>query len=224
MNPPTYPFRLAPLPYAYEALEPYIDAETMRLHHDQHHQAYLDNLNRALAGLPAWHGRSIEEILKGLSEVPEDVRTTVRNHGGGHANHQLFWKTIAPAGTRGVGPRGALAAAIERDFGGLEAIQTAFDEAGAKVFGSGWVFLVMDPKDDHRLKVHPTANQDSVLLEGLPALFGNDVWEHAYYLKYQNRRAEYLKAWWNVLAWDVVIERHKAILAGDEKRLGGPTA
>ena len=227
LNPPTSPCTLPPLPYAYDALEPHVDAATMRLHHDPHHQTYIDNLNQALAECPPeFHAMSIEDILRHLPDVPEKVRTAVRNHGGGHANHQLFWKIMAPPGQKGAGgePAGALAEALTKDFGGVDAFKTAFQEAGAKVFGSGWVFLVLDPKDGGRLKVHATANQDSVLLEGLPALLGNDVWEHAYYLKHQNRRADYLQGWWNVVAWDVVNARLEAMRSGNEKSLGGATA
>lgn len=170
------PFQLAPLPYAYDALEPVISAETMRLHHDKHHHSYIDALNKVLEGHPEWHGKTIEQILSYLDEVPEAVRQAVRNQGGGHANHQLFWKIMKPNG--GGEPGKDLAEAIRADF------------------GSGWVFLVVDPAQGGKLDILTMPNQDSVLLVKKPALLGNDLWEHAYYLQYQNRRADYLKAWW----------------------------
>jgi len=216
MTAPTYPFHLVPLPYAYDALEPHIDKATMQLHHDKHHQTYIDNLNKALADCPAeFQKMSIEALLTNLADVPEKHRTTIRNQGGGHANHQLFWKTMAPAGENGSGgaPKGELATAIDKDFGSFAEFKTAFEQAGAKVFGSGWVFLVMDGS---KLKIHTTANQDSALLEKLPALLGNDCWEHAYYLKYQNKRPDYLKAWWNVVAWEVIAARFEATRSGSK--------
>ena len=205
-------YELPPLPYHYDALEPYIDAQTMELHHDKHHQTYVNNLNAALIDYPQFNGISIEDLLRHLNEVPEVIRTTVRNNGGGHANHQLFWKILRR--NNGEGPSGALATAITDSFGSFEQMKVAFNEAGAKVFGSGWVYLVVDPKNHGMLKVHTTPNQDSVLLEGLPALLGNDLWEHAYYLKYQNRRPEYLNAWWNVVDWDVIAHRFEGVQAG----------
>lgn len=214
------PFQLAPLPYAYDALEPVISAETMRLHHDKHHQSYVDALNKALEGHPEWHGKTIEQILNHLDEVPEPVRQTVRNQGGGHANHQLFWKIMKPNG--GGEPGGDLAEAIRADFGSFHAFQEKFEKAGAAHFGSGWVFLVVDPAQGGKLDILTMPNQDSVLLVTKPALLGNDLWEHAYYLQYQNRRADYLKAWWNVVAWDMVEFRLQAMRAGKSELLGGP--
>ena len=205
-------YELPPLPYPYDALEPYIEAQTMQLHHDKHHQTYVNNLNAALIDYPQFNRMSIEDLLRHLNEVPEAIRTTVRNNGGGHANHQLFWKILRR--NNGEGPSGALATAITDSFGSFEQMKVAFNEAGAKVFGSGWVYLVVDPKNHGMLKVHTTPNQDSVLLEGLPALLGNDLWEHAYYLKYQNRRPEYLNAWWNVVDWDVIAHRFEGVQAG----------
>ena len=212
---PTGPFTLPPLPYPAEALEPHIDAQTMMLHHDKHHQAYVNNLNNAVKDQPALQKMSVEDLLRKINDVPEAIRTAVRNNGGGHANHQMFWKLMKPAGKGGGGnPSGDLAGAIDKDFGGLDKLKTAFNEAGAKQFGSGWVFVAADPKEGNKLKVVSRPNQDSVLMDGMPALFGNDVWEHAYYLKYQNKRADYLAAWWNLLAWDVVAERYAGIKAG----------
>lgn len=215
-------FELAPLPYAYNALEPVISAETMHLHHDKHHQIYIDNVNKALEGHPELEGKTIEQLLSALDSIPEGIRTAVRNNGGGHANHQLFWKIMKPGGEGG--PSGNLAKAIDRDFGGFPEFKQQFEAAGAKLFGSGWVFLVTDPKKDGALEILTMPNQDSVLLVGKPALLANDVWEHAYYLSYQNRRADYLKAWWDVVAWDVVDFRLTAIRAGKPDFLGGPTA
>ena len=212
---PTYPFVLPPLRFAYDALEPYIDAETMRLHHDKHHQTYVTNLNAALKDLPQFQNMTVEEVLRHLGDVPEEVRTAVRNNGGGHANHQFFWKILGPGA--GAGPAGKLASAINQEFGSFAAFQSAFAAAGAKVFGSGWVFLVTDPQDSSRLKLHTTANQDSVLLEGLPGLLACDVWEHAYYLKYQNRRPDYLAAFWNVVDWEVVGQRFDGVRAGKKQ-------
>ena len=206
-------YQVPPLPYAYEALEPVIDAETMRLHHDKHHQAYVDAVNKAVADQPHLHGKTIEELLRRLDEVPEAIRTTVRNNGGGHANHQMFWKIMAPPGQGGGEPDGALAEQVSRDFGSFGAMKAAFEEAGAKHFGSGWVFLVMDPHAK-RLEILTLPNQDSVLLVGKPALLANDLWEHAYYLKHRNRRPDYLKAWWGVVNWPYVGERLQGIQEG----------
>ncbi len=205
------PYQLPPLPYAYDALEPYIDAQTMQLHHDKHHQAYITNLNAALKDYPQFDNLTIEELLRHINDVPEQIRTTVRNQGGGHANHQLFWKILRR--NEGAQPTGALAAAIQDNFGSFEQFQATFEEAGTKHFGSGWVFLVVNPANG-KLEVFSRPNQDSVLFEGKPALLANDVWEHAYYLKYQNRRAEYLHSWWNVVDWDVVAHRLEGIKAG----------
>ncbi|GCE22138.1 superoxide dismutase [Dictyobacter kobayashii] len=204
-------YRLPPLPYAYDALEPYIDAQTMHLHHDKHHQAYIDNLNAALKDYPQFDNLTIEELLRHIDDVPERIRTVVRNQGGGHANHQLFWKILRR--NDGARPTGDLAAAIEDNFGSFEQFQATFEETGLKHFGSGWVFLVVDPASG-KLQVFSRPNQDSVLLEHKAALLANDIWEHAYYLKYQNRRADYLRAWWNIVDWDVVARRLEGIRAG----------
>ncbi len=216
----TYPFELPPLPYAFDALEPVIDAKTMELHHDKHHATYIKNLNNALKGHPEFEGKTIEQILTRLDAVPEAIRQTIRNNGGGHANHQLFWKLLKPGGVKQAG--GEFARALFRDFGSIDAFKTAFQDAGAKHFGSGWVFLVVNPKAGNKLEVITKPNQDSVLGDGLPAVCGNDVWEHAYYLKYQSRRPDYLKAWWDVLNWTVCGERYDTILAGHQEKLGGP--
>src|SRR4028119_179109 len=198
----TYPFSLPPLPYAFDALEPVIDAQTMQLHHDKHHQVYVDNLNNALKDHTEFHNRSLEQILQNINEVPEAVRTAVRNHGGGHHNHSMFWQIMKR--NDGAGPQGATLQAIEKSFGSFDDFKTKFNEAGTKLFGSGWVFLVVD---NGELKIQPMPNQDSPLMNNLQVVMGNDVWEHAYYLKYQNKRADYLKAWWDVVNWEVVGER-----------------
>jgi Fe-Mn family superoxide dismutase len=198
-------FEILPLPYAYEALEPTIDAATMHLHHDKHHQTYADNFNAAVAKAPALAGKSAEEILAHLDAVPEEVRGAIRNHGGGYANHNLFWTIMGP--NAGGAPGGALAAAIEKSFGSFEAFQEKFNDAGAKQFGSGWVWLAVGKDGLHLLS---TANQDTPLSQGLTPILLNDVWEHAYYLKYQNRRAEYLKTWWKVVNWTAVEKLYAA--------------
>lgn len=208
----TYPFAVPPLRHSYDAYAPYIDQETMRLHHDRHHQAYVDKLNAAIKDHDELHGRSIEDILRGLNEVPPAIRQTVPDQGGGHANHQFLWKIMRPGPA--AEPTGDLRAAIEDAFGTYGSFQEQFEQATAALFGSGWAFLVIDPADGNRLKVHTTPNQDSVLLESLPGLMCCDLWEHAYYLSHQNRRPEYLAAWWNVIDWDVVAQRHQGILAG----------
>ncbi|HET7103550.1 MAG TPA: superoxide dismutase [Terracidiphilus sp.] len=199
-------YALAPLPYDYAALEPFIDAQTMQLHHDKHHQAYINNVNAALASHPDLAAKSIDDLLRGLASVPEAIRGAVRNNGGGHSNHSMFWSIMGKPGSAGVGgaPSGPLADQINKDFGGLEAFQKAFNEATAKQFGSGWGWLVYE---GGKLKVTTTANQDSPLSQGLYPVLGNDVWEHAYYLKYQNRRPDYLAAWWNVVNWNEVSKR-----------------
>jgi Fe-Mn family superoxide dismutase len=194
------PFEVPPLPYDYAALEPHIDEQTMRLHHDKHHQAYVDKLNAALSGTEH-EGRSIDDIIANLDSIPEDKRTAVRNQGGGHLNHSKFWEWMSPNG--GGDPSGDLATAIESAFGSLDDFRKKFEETGAAQFGSGWVWLVAD---GGALSVTSTANQDSPLSGGKVPILGNDVWEHAYYLKYQNRRPEYLAAWWNVVDWDKVAE------------------
>ena len=192
-----------PLPYDYTALEPYIDEETMHLHHDKHHQAYVNNLNAALEKYPDLQGKSAEELIRDLNSVPEDIRTAVRNNGGGHVNHTMFWEIMGPNG--GGEPTGAIADAITEAFGSFDALKQQFNDAGTKRFGSGWAWLVRG--SDGKLSVTSTPNQDNPLSEGSYPVLGNDVWEHAYYLKYQNRRPEYLAAWWNVVNWDAVNQR-----------------
>ncbi len=196
-------FELPPLPYDYNALEPYIDTQTMQLHHDKHHAAYVNNLNAAVKGTP-FADLAIEDLVRRLNEVPENIRPAVRNNGGGHLNHTDFWQTMTPGGSKA--PTGALASAIDSKFGSLDALKTAFNDAGAKRFGSGWAWLVLDKSGN--LAVVSTANQDNPVTDGLTPILGNDVWEHAYYLKYQNRRPEYLSAWWNVVNWDVAGKRY----------------
>ena len=198
------PFEVPPLPYAPDALEPHIDAQTMSLHHDKHHQAYVDKLNGAVEGTE-WADKSIEDIIRNLGDLPADIAGPVRNNGGGHLNHTLFWESMSPDG--GGAPDGDLAAAIDAAFGSLDAFKEQFEAAGVGRFGSGWAWLVLDGGE---LKITSTPNQDSPLTDGQTPLLGNDVWEHAYYLKYQNRRPEYLKAWWNVVDWGVVAERYAA--------------
>ncbi len=200
-------FTLPPLPYAYEALEPYIDTDTMHLHHDKHHQAYVNNLNAALKDHPAFLEKSVEQILADIQSVPEAVRTAVRNNGGGHANHTLFWEIMTPGGSKE--PQGALAQAITGTFGGLDALKQQVNDAGAKRFGSGWAWLVVE---NGALAVISSANQDSPLMEGKTPILGVDVWEHAYYLKYQNRRPDYLAAWWNTVNWDVIGKLYQSAL------------
>ena len=195
-------FEVPPLPYAYNALEPHIDEQTMHLHHDKHHQAYVDNLNKALEKHADWQKKPVEEILRNINNVPEDVRTAVRNNAGGHANHSMFWKIMKPQG--GGEPKGKIADVI-KELGGLAAFQEKFNDAGVKRFGSGWAWLVRSKAGKY--EIVSTANQDSPLMDGNFPIMGNDVWEHAYYLKYQNRRAEYLKAWWNVVNWDEINKR-----------------
>jgi Fe-Mn family superoxide dismutase len=199
-------YELAPLPYDYAALEPFIDAETMKLHHDKHHQAYINNVNAALANHPALAAKSVDDLISDLNAIPEDIRGVVRNNGGGHSNHSMFWNIMGPANTPGVGgaPTGAIASQISADFGDFEAFKKLFNETTAKQFGSGWGWLV---SQGGKLKVITTPNQDSPLSQGLYPILGNDVWEHAYYLKYQNRRPDYLAAWWNVVNWAEVNRR-----------------
>jgi Fe-Mn family superoxide dismutase len=207
---PDGPHKLAPLPYAANALEPHIDAQTMEIHHGRHHKAYVDNLNRALADQPALAAMPLTELLKRLNEAPDTLRNALRNNGGGHANHTMFWNIMGP---NGGAPAGALLAAITKNFESIEKMQAAFNEAGARQFGSGWVFIQGTVGSD-KLEIVTRPNQDTPLMEGKPVLIGNDVWEHAYYLKYQNRRADYLKAWWNVVNWAAVAKRYEAIQAG----------
>jgi len=199
-------FALPALPYAFDALEPHIDTVTMQIHHGKHHQAYVTNLNAALKDHPDIAARPIEEILRDLSSLPETIRTAVRNNGGGHFNHTLFWEIMKPGGAKN--PSGPLGEAIAGSFGGVEGLITRVNDAGAKRFGSGWAWLVKDQAG--RLLVYSTANQDCPLTDKHTPLLGVDVWEHAYYLKYRNLRADYLKAWWNVLNWDEVAKRFAA--------------
>ena len=194
-------FEVPPLPYDYNALEPHIDEQTMRVHHDKHHQAYVDNANKALEGTE-WADRPVEEVLTILDTLPEDKRAAVRNNAGGHANHSFFWEIMGPNG--GGEPSGSLAEAISSTFGGLDQLKEAVNDVGVKRFGSGWTWLVHDGTG---LAVYSTANQDSPISQADTPLLGIDVWEHAYYLKYQNRRPDYLAAWWNVVNWDAVQQR-----------------
>lgn len=196
-------FELPPLPYDFGALEPHIDTQTMQIHHGKHHAAYVSNLNSALEGQSSLQNYSIEDLLRNINEVPESIRTAVRNNGGGHANHTMFWQIMGPNG--GGAPSGALAEAINKAFGSFDAFKQQLSDAGMKRFGSGWGWLVMDRNGN--LQVMSTANQDSPYMEGLTPLLGVDVWEHAYYLKYQNRRADYLSAWWNTVNWEAVAQR-----------------
>jgi Fe-Mn family superoxide dismutase len=198
---------LAPLPYDYAALEPYIDAQTMQLHHDKHHAAYVNNLNAALANYTDLQNKSIEELVADLNTVPEAIRAAVRNNAGGHANHTMFWQIMGPNG--GGEPSGAVADAITSSFGDFASFKQQFNEAGVKQFGSGWVWLVVN--SEQKLQIVTTPNQDSPITAGSQPIFGNDVWEHAYYLKYQNRRPEYLDAWWNVMNWNEINRRFAAI-------------
>ena len=198
------PFQLPDLPYAHDALEPHIDARTMEIHHGKHHQAYVDNANKALDGTE-WADRSVEDVLASLEILPEDIRAAVRNNAGGHANHSLFWEIMSPDG--GGEPEGDLAAAIDDVFGGVQKLKDAITDGGVKRFGSGWSWLVWDGTG---LAVYSTANQDSPILQSDVPLLGIDVWEHAYYLNYQNRRPDYLAAWWNVVNWPEVARRFDA--------------
>ena len=197
------PHELPPLTYDFSALEPHIDAQTMQIHHDKHHAAYVNNLNAALDKHSALSDRSLEDIIKELSDVPEDIRTAVRNNGGGHLNHSMFWKIMSPNG--GGEPTGPIASAISETFGSFEEFKTKFNDAGVKRFGSGWVWLIKSKTG--KLEITSTPNQDNPMMEGHYPILGNDVWEHAYYLKYQNRRPDYLSAWWNVVNWDEVNKR-----------------
>jgi superoxide dismutase, Fe-Mn family len=198
------PFQLPDLPYDYAALEPHIDARTMEIHHSKHHQAYIDNANKALEATE-WADRSVEDVLTSIEIMPEEIRTAVRNNAGGHANHSLFWTIMSPDG--GGDPDGALADAINDTFGGVGQLKEAINDAGVKRFGSGWSWLVWDGTG---LAVYSTPNQDSPILTGDVPLLGVDVWEHAYYLTYQNRRPDYLAAWWNVVNWPEVARRFEA--------------
>ncbi len=195
-----------PLPYPYDALEPYIDERTMQIHHDKHHQGYVNNLNAALEKHPELFEKDLLDLLKDLDSVPEDIRTAVRNNGGGHVNHTMFWLVMSQNG--GGGPEGPLAEAVEADFGSFDAFKAEFSSAAATRFGSGWAWLVVDSSG--RLSVTSTANQDSPVSQGLTPILALDVWEHAYYLKYQNMRGDYISAWWNVVNWREVADRFAA--------------
>jgi Fe-Mn family superoxide dismutase len=191
------PFTLPDLPYPFDALEPHIDAKTMEIHHDKHHGTYVTRLNAALEKAPAFQNKPIEEILQSLDKIPKEVQGAVRNHGGGHYNHTLFWKMLAPRA--GGKPSGDLGKAIDKKFGSFDAFKEQFTASATNLFGSGWAWLVVDPSGD--LSVTTTPNQDNPVSQGLKPIFGLDVWEHAYYLKYQNRRPEYISAFWNVVSW-----------------------
>ena len=193
---------VSPLSYSHDALEPHIDARTMEIHHGKHHAAYVANLNKALEGHPDLQAKSVEDLLRGIDQVPEAIRGAVRNHGGGHANHSLFWQVMAPGGDGA--PSGNLGAAIDRDFGALATMQEKFNAAAGGQFGSGWGWLVVG---DSGLEIMARPNQDSPLMEGKTPILGIDVWEHAYYLNYQNRRPDYIKAWWSVVNWSAVEAR-----------------
>jgi len=194
--------QLPSLPYAFEALEPHIDAQTMQIHHGKHHQAYINNLNTALEKFPELQAKSVEDLIKDLNAVPESIRTAVRNNGGGHANHSLFWQIMGP--NAGGPPTGAIADAITSTFGGFDSFKEQINKAGVGRFGSGWAWLT---ESGGKLAIESTANQDSPLMEGKKPILGVDVWEHAYYLKYQNRRPDYLAAWWSVVNWTEVNKR-----------------
>lgn len=203
------PFQLPPLPYAENALEPHIDARTMNIHHTKHHAAYTTNLNNALANHPDWTAKSIEEILANLANLPEAIRGAVRNNGGGYANHNLFWTVMSPNGAGS--PTGAFADALNAAFGSFDNFKTAFAQAAMTRFGSGWAWLYVDSNGN--LKIGSTPNQDTPLMEGNTPILGLDVWEHAYYLNYQNRRADYIAAWWNVVNWEQVATYYTSATA-----------
>jgi len=194
--------QLPPLPYAFDALEPHIDAQTMQIHHGKHHQAYVTNLNTALEKYPELQSKSIEDLLRDINKVPEDIRTAVRNNGGGHMNHTAFWQWMAP--NAGGAPSGSLADAIKSAFGSFDGFKEQFTKAGVTRFGSGWAWLI---ETNGTLSIESSANQDQPIMEGKKAVLGVDVWEHAYYLKYQNRRPDYLAAWWNTVNWSEVTAR-----------------
>ena len=196
-------FTLPPLPYDYDALEPHIDAQTMQIHHDKHHATYIANLNKAITEFPDLGNKPVEDLLKDLNSVPEKIRTAVRNNGGGHYNHSLFWQMMKKDG--GGEPTGDLAKTIDASFGSFSTFKENFSKTALGQFGSGWAWLVLD---GGALKIEPTPNQDTPLSAGRPPLLGLDVWEHAYYLKYQNKRVDYIAAWWNVVNWDFVSERY----------------
>jgi superoxide dismutase, Fe-Mn family len=195
-------FQLPPLSYDFSALEPHIDAQTMELHHDKHHNTYVQKLNAAVEKHADLAAKSVDDLLRNINQVPEDIRTAVRNHGGGHSNHTMFWEIMAPK--TGGTPDGNLGDAIKESFGDFAGFQQKFNDAGANLFGSGWVWLV---QKSNKLEIITTPNQDSPLMQGIYPILGNDVWEHAYYLRYQNKRPDYLKAWWNVVNWQAVAKR-----------------
>ena len=200
------PFVLPPLPYGFDALEPHIDAKTMEIHHDKHHGTYVTNANAALEKHPELGSKSVEDLLWGINEVPEDIRTTIRNNAGGHSNHSIFWTIMGPGG--GGNPPGRVGDGIKSTFGSYDAFKEQLQKAGLGQFGSGWAWLLVDKNG--KLSIKSYANQDSPYMEGLTPILGVDVWEHAYYLKYQNRRPDYIDAWWNVVNWDKVAERFAA--------------
>lgn len=193
---------LPPLPYAFDALEPHIDKQTMEIHHGKHHAAYVNNLNAALEKFPDLQAKSLDDLLKGIESVPQEIRTAVRNNGGGHLNHSMFWQIMAP--NAGGAPTGAIADAISSSFGGFDAFKDQFAKAGVGRFGSGWAWVI---DAGNKLVIESTANQDAPIMEGKKVVFGIDVWEHAYYLKYQNRRPDYIGAWWNVVNWTEINKR-----------------
>jgi Fe-Mn family superoxide dismutase len=205
---PTGPYKLPPLPYDYKALEPHIDEATMKLHHDKHHQAYITNANKALEGHGDLASKPVDQLLREISSVPESIRQTLINNAGGHANHSMFWQIMSPKG--GGSPTGSLGSAIKSAFGGFDAFKDKLSTAGATRFGSGWAWLAVK---DGKLEVFSAANQDSPYMTGYTPILGLDVWEHAYYLKYQNRRPDYIKAWWNVVNWKDVGERYEKAMA-----------
>jgi superoxide dismutase, Fe-Mn family len=206
---PTGPFKLDPLPYAPSKNEPHIDAQTMEIHHGKHHAAYVNNLNTALSQNAEAAKMPLQDMLANLSKVPESIRPAIRNNGGGHANHTMFWQIMGGSGGE---PSGDLKATIDRDLGGFQKFQADFNTAGERQFGAGWVFVTVSR--DGKLALVSRPNQDTPLMDGQRVLMGNDVWEHAYYLKYQNRRPDYLKAWWNVLDWNRIGQRYAAAKAG----------
>lgn len=197
-----YPYELPPLPYAYDALEPHIDTKTMEIHHGKHHQTYVDKLNAALESWPDGQGKELEELLRNLDSVPENIRTAVRNHGGGHLNHSFFWPLMKKGGGE---PTGEIAEAIKKEFSDFAKFKEAFTNAALGVFGSGWAWLAVG---NGKLEIIKTPNQDSPISQGKIPVLGIDVWEHAYYLKYQNRRPEYVEAWWNIVNWEEVERRY----------------
>src|ERR1700745_181351 len=203
-------FELPPLPYDYSALEPTIDAQTMKLHHDMHHGTYVKNLNAALEKKAHWHSKTAEDLLRNLKAIPENIRAAVRNNGGGHVNHSMFWKIMKPKG--GGDPSGPIADLIKKTFGSFKDFQAKFNDAGAKQFGSGWVWLA--GKKDGRVQILTTPNQDNPMSQGLLPILGNDLWEHAYYLKYNNRRPEYLQAWRKVVNWEAGNKRYEGVKSG----------